>query len=371
MSDLMLRRTILSWFPMPTRRACRWAMLGLLLLLLGSASGSGQQPPPVLLVLGDSLSAGTGASDPARLAYAPLVREALRAGGRNLEVINLAAPAETTATFLGTTAATGGQGAQLERALALLQTRQVEVIVLSIGANDLLSLIAPGEPCDLSRARSPADLRAAFEAAGCRTAVDIRLLQVRTNLTALLTMLAEAKPASASLLVMLYYNPFHLGLDPAVEALTDENTRRLNAIIRDTAETLWVPAVDVVDLQAAFAGREAQLTHAVQRDVHPNDLGYRVIAGAVLRALPAGVVGFFSAAPSGEASCPARGRWQVIYWRGISEVPLSAVSVLCPLADRFWVNRQGRWLAHAPSLPVASDVVALLAGEAVFAHGGP
>jgi hypothetical protein len=45
--------------------------------------------------------------------------------------------------------------------------------------------------------------------------------------------------------------------------------------------------------------------------------------------------------------------------------------VACPLADRFWVSRQGRWSAYAPDVPAASDPIALNTGEAVFVHGLP
>ena len=327
-----------------------------------------QQTPALYLALGDSLTAGSGASDPSRTDYPQLVTDVLRVPGRNIELSNLAVPGETSAGFLG---ASAGLSPQIDRAVGLLQTRQVDLVTLSIGANDLLALLRPGQPCDTSRARRGAELRTALEAPACRAAAEARIAEVRANLATALGRLLQAKTPSTRLVLLLYYNPLLLGLDPGLDALTEEDTRRLNSALREAAAASGASSVEIVDLHAAFGGRVAQLTHAAERDVHPNDAGHRAVAGAVLRALPAAETGFFSLGPAGEHSCPGPGRWQALYWRGATGALLGAVSVLCPGADRFWVNRAGRWSAVAPLLPGVSDPISVVTGEAVFVHGAP
>jgi lysophospholipase L1-like esterase len=344
-------------------------MLGIAIALVLAArdTARSQAPPPrpVLLVLGDSIAAGFGASDPARHGFAALVYELLKTSTTDLELINLATPGETSASY-----SQGGQSSQQDRAAAVLRTRRVAGIVLLVGGNDLLTLIAPGQPCDLSRAKRGSDLAAVALSEPCRTAVDAAIDGVRLRLGPILSALVQAKEHSTPLLVGLYYNPFDLGLDPTLTAATNENTNRLNAVIGEAVSAFRSPDLRTFDMNAAFAGRIATLTRASDRDVHPNDLGHRVIAEAVVRALSAGATGYFSGSPSGPAGCPQAGRWQLLYWRGPA-ASLSAASVLCPLVDRFWLHRQGRWLAVAPLIPQASDPVSLLTGEAVFAHGGP
>lgn len=353
----------------------RW----LLLAVLGAVATlwtqgdrlTGQGVAPLYLALGDSLTAGIGASDPDRFGYPPLLLDVFRVAGRNLELSTLARPRETTDSFLGASASAPVAPSQFDRVLALLRTREVALITLSIGANDLWDLTGSGQPCDLTRARTPVELRMALEAPGCRDVVAARLVQTRMHLATILNGLVQAKPATTPLIVLLYYNPFRLGLNPELEAITDATTDQLNTAIREAIGPFSGSTVHLVDLRAAFAGREARLTHASRRDIHPNDLGYRVIAGTVLPSVAGADVGFFAASPAGAASCPDSDRWRLLYWRGVARASIRAVSLFCPEADRFWINRGGRWLAFAPLRQDASDQFDLEPGEFVFSHGQP
>jgi lysophospholipase L1-like esterase len=321
-----------------------------------------QQGAPVLLALGDSYTAGNGATSPARDGYVTLMANSMRLAAPETTVTNLALPGETSATF------SSGTNSQLERALAVLRSQRVDTVVMTLGGNDLLFLVASGQPCDLSRARRPPDLYPAASAPACRAAVETTLVRTRANIKAALASLQQAKQGPTTVLVGLYYNPFRLGLDPALDRITDEDTQRLNAAIRDAVSEIGSPDVRTFDLDTAFGRNVPALTHYRQRDVHPNNLGHRVIAAAVLRSMARPEIGHFSATPAGAAECPAQGQWQLLYWRG-SSAAIAPVSVLCPLVDRYWVSRQGRWLAFAPGFPDASDPLVLNTGEAVFAHG--
>ena len=102
-----------------------------LLLLLPFARAEGEERP-VLLVLGDSLTAGYGL-DPS-LAYPALLQKKIDAAGLDVEVVNAGVSGETSA---------GGA-----RRIDWLLKRRVDVLLLELGANDGLR----GIPLDSTEA---------------------------------------------------------------------------------------------------------------------------------------------------------------------------------------------------------------------------
>lgn len=76
-----------------------------------------------------------------------------------------------------------------------------------------------------------------------------------------------------------------------------------------------------------------------------------------------------SIAGSGQ-HCPAPGQWLLLYWTGLT-TPIDQAARFCSEADRFWSNRQGRWLGFTSAAPQVSDSWMVLTGEASFIRGGP
>jgi lysophospholipase L1-like esterase len=235
---------------------------GFWLALRGSAGVPlGDPPPPparheapkpagkrLVLVLGDSLSHGTG--DPSGRGYAADVVTALRRRGP-VETVNLAVA--------------GAESSDLRRLVESANVRSLaasaDVILLSIGGNDL--------------SHSVAGVGAPTEALSGIAAARSRLAE---NLRAILTALRAANP-TAPIRVLGLYQPFTgAGRDARIGESLVLSWNNLVAEI--TLGYANVTAVSVFDL---FAGRPERL--ATDR-FHPNREGYRAIADRVVQTLP-------------------------------------------------------------------------------------
>ncbi len=252
------------------------------LLALLAACSSAVAPQPlsgVYLALGDSLSAGNGASVRGETAFVPLVHEAL---GPNVELMNLGVPGDTSDDLLN--------GGPLEQAIAEIEARksdsvagnEVAVVTLEIGGNDLLNLffelvipaICPNLEDSLSKPR-------------CVEAFEGTLDAYRPNLKEVLERLRRADP-DLPIFVMTLYNPFS-GKTPAVDELVElalegapdtPFEEGLQDIIRDEA---GAAGVHLVDVYSQFEGKGFEY---IGNDlIHPNDAGYAVMAEAVLAAM--------------------------------------------------------------------------------------
>jgi acyl-CoA thioesterase-1 len=108
-------------------------LLGLCLALPGAASSAAAAGKPVMLVYGDSLSAGYGLA--ADQGWASLLANRVQREGYGFQVVNASVSGETTAGGL----------ARLPRALA---THDPRIVVIELGANDGLR----GLPLEATRA---------------------------------------------------------------------------------------------------------------------------------------------------------------------------------------------------------------------------
>jgi acyl-CoA thioesterase-1 len=108
-------------------------LLGLCLALPGAASSAAAAGKPVMLVYGDSLSAGYGLA--ADQGWASLLANRVQREGYGFQVVNASVSGETTAGGL----------ARLPRALA---THDPSIVVIELGANDGLR----GLPLEATRA---------------------------------------------------------------------------------------------------------------------------------------------------------------------------------------------------------------------------
>jgi lysophospholipase L1-like esterase len=192
-------------------------------------------PGDVYLALGDSLAFGFRLDRPEAESYPALLHAAL-AGRAPLELASLAAPGETSASFIGR---------QLPQARELIAAaraagRRVSPITLDIGGNDLRAV---------ERA-APAERAAAVEA-------------VRRNVGRILDELRAAAP-DADIAVMTYYNPY--GGDPAIEDGDAYWVAQMNTAIAEEAARRGAAVAD--GYGALGGGRAYTHTFILLGDVH-------------------------------------------------------------------------------------------------------
>lgn len=250
------------------------ALASLVALVLAVSCGGGDADDPadnpilmletgdsgVLLALGDSIAAGSGASDPATTSYVGLVAEAVRSTlDTDLTVESLAAGGPTTQDLIDD---------QLEPALALLRQGDVLLVTITIGGNDL-SQYGAHEAC----IADPTDLECPLEDG---------LLEVEDHLDTIMSRLREAAP-DVPIVIQLYPNLFS-GTGHEFTQQAEDAFRLLNGVIVGVARSHDVLTADP---RRAFAGQGQHLTHLMDDapDAHPNDAGYQEIADAFLEAL--------------------------------------------------------------------------------------
>ncbi len=238
-----------------------------------TASGTG-----VYIALGDSLSAGVGASSP-QTTFVELVHQSL---GPGIELMNLGHSGDTSDDLV--------QGGNLDRAVAAVaanktdddETNDVQLVTLEIGGNDLLHLYS-----SLVQTGICPNVETALTKPECSQALHDALDGFRPNFDKALDDLQAADP-DLRIVVMTLYNPFdYLGAlgDLGVLSLDGkagtEFPEGLNDIIRSVAGDH--PGVLVADVHSAFTGKTAGL---LSTDfIHPNDAGYRAMADEVIAAL--------------------------------------------------------------------------------------
>ena len=202
----------------------------------------------LVLVLGDSLSHGTG--DPSGRGYVTDVVQHLRRKGP-VDSVNLAVAGVESAEVL-----TLGGSANVKSLAA-----SADLILLSVGGNDLSH--------SFGRAGAPAEALVAVTAARARLA---------RNLRTILQKLREANPTAPIRLLGLY-QPFSAGAREA--RIGAAMVMSWNSLIAETA--LGFPNVSAIPVFDLFEGRADRLA---ADQFHPNRAGYRAIADRVIQSLP-------------------------------------------------------------------------------------
>jgi lysophospholipase L1-like esterase len=243
--------------------------------------------PTYYLSLGDSVGLGVGTSGPG-VSYADRLTAFLQGPytGAFSFGLQLARSGETTGSMIS--------GGQLSAALAQINNpdNDAAVVTLTIGGDDLLQLLQPGQPC--SDPSSPA----------CPAAIEDALTTFAANYAQILGTLNAALASDGGetrLLTLTYYNPFSgtgSEYEAAMDAILLGSDRQIDCA--PTEENPFFPALGlndlitcigqahgarVVDVHPLFVGKGPQLTHINALDIHPNDRGYDVITGALLTRL--------------------------------------------------------------------------------------
>lgn len=249
--------------------------------------------PVTYLALGDSLAFGYSQArfeenlpleNPAAFetGYVNDFGAALHRFDKSLEIVNDGCPGETTESFINGPCtyqllfplhhpyAGGKQASQLSDALGYIAEHKeaVNPITIDIGANDALAVI---EGCKAEPACITPKVPALFAKIG-------------VNLARILAELRAAAP-HAQIVVVGLYNPFGETI-----AGGDAMTAALNEVMHVDASAVGASFADPLPEFNPPGAREEHriclLTNMcdAKPDIHPTDLGYKVLARVVLRA---------------------------------------------------------------------------------------
>lgn len=262
-----------------------------------------------LLILGDSVAAGTQQPEPFTPGFKRKLFRELKEEYEFADVVNLACPGDDTTEMISGTGGASefgslcygpfaqlppGGTSQLDAALAYIEANPGEVglITLTIGANDILA-------CDTD---DPA----------VEVCLGEQLGLIGTNLPYIIARLMVAAPG-VPIIGTNYYNPnlaFWI-VDPAIAEASLALTPLFNGTLRAVYDAYGVPVADLARAFRTFAtrgdppknvrmvckltlmcerqGRQLVLsdydpaTPGPQTDIHPSDRGYRRIANTILR----------------------------------------------------------------------------------------
>ena len=276
----------------------RRVIVALGFVLLSGAGVVHAAPPaaaPYYLALGDSLARGiqptaTGALVETRQGYVDDLYAVLRFRQPSLRLAKLGCSGETTTTMIGGGVCTYAGGTQLADAVQFLQTHRVALVTLSIGGDNILHCFS----------------LTGIDAACVQDGLDA----VASDLPQILGILRAAAGPGVPIVAMNYYDPFLAAatLGPQGQALAAASlqiTHTLNALltnlyfafnvrVADVArafridDTTLVPFYNVpLNVLLEFAWTWIGAQPPVGPDIHPNALGYAVIAGAFVQALGA------------------------------------------------------------------------------------
>jgi lysophospholipase L1-like esterase len=227
-----------------------------LLIYVIAAVGDSSDASPlgdVYISMGDSVAAGSGASDADETSFAALVAE--REG---VTLFNVAKAGATSQVVLDE---------QLARVLPLLGSGRVRFITISAGGYDLAGLITNAS---CTEAPPPASCPLEDTLDGVSQRIDLLLRMLRDE--------DRRVP-----IVLLGYPNFFSNTGHA----WDEPAGRVLPQLVDRLQTEASKYERVEVASVSFDGRGDELTHVNDEpfDPHPNDAGHAVIADAMLAAL--------------------------------------------------------------------------------------
>ncbi|MEK5078228.1 SGNH/GDSL hydrolase family protein [Solibacillus sp. FSL W7-1436] len=208
----------------------------------------------VYIALGDSLAAGQTPYSQIDAGYTDYIALQLKRHGK-------LAHFSKELTFPGYRVGNVIETVQSEQAAPLLN--EATLITLSAGANNLLPLIT----------HSPQQGTLSFS----QLSANFALNEVRTQMGELLSLINEKAP-KATVYVLGYYFPY-VSVHKEQADGTVEAVQLLNTILKQETEAAGYIFVDV--FEAFEQQRTAYLPNV--GDVHPNQLGYRIMANEMLK----------------------------------------------------------------------------------------
>ncbi len=218
---------------------------------------------PFYVALGDSLAANVGVAQ-ARDGYVSRFHLALETrDARNYGLRNFGISGETTGTLI--------RAGQLDEALAFLDDNDVAYVSIDVGANNLLGHLG-SEACSetLSVPDCQSRLTSAFDGYGA----DIEFI---------FDEISSAAP-DATVIFMVAYNPFSLGLGTELETTTDSTLDDFNQIAVRIAVEKGILVADAFTPMMRTTGSTTHMLDAPP-DIHPVPIGFDILAAALLDSL--------------------------------------------------------------------------------------
>lgn len=273
----------------------RFFSLTLFAVLCGSTLARASAQPTYYLALGDSLAVGLQPSANGDVAtnqgYANDLFDVFRLVKPGLQLVKLGCSGETTYTMIyGGACNYGAEASQLDAAVSFLETHNVALITVDIGANDVDGCVSV----------STLTLDTACVERGVNNA--------KSNLPGILAALRSAAGKDTLIVGMNYYDPFLAAyeLGPAGQTLAAESLTAATGFNTELEGIYQLFAIPVADVAKAFRTSTTTpipdlnipvnvfltLTWTWMAapapygpDIHPNAAGYAVIAGAFAKAL--------------------------------------------------------------------------------------
>lgn len=233
----------------------------------GDVNALEAEGPSYVVALGDSLAANVGVTQPREGYVSRFHKVVAGRDGVAYGLSNFGVAGETSGTLIS--------NGQLARARSFIDDHQVAYVTLDVGANDLLGHLGSSD-CDSDIGSTP-----------CQARLVAALVSYEANLERIVSALRDAVGGETPILMLLTYSPFSLGFGGAVrlELGADDATTLLNDVARDVGVRYNLL---IAEGQAALRGTTAATTHMLDAspDVHPRAIGYDLLAGALVNALP-------------------------------------------------------------------------------------
>ena len=234
-----------------------------------AAAAPASTPPSgawTYVALGDSLTAGVGAGDPSQNFPSRFHAFLEATYGVPLRLENVGVSGASSGDLLAA-------GSQLDRAIQIVNetkadgdpASRVHLVTLTMGANDIFPVLQ-GPVCFSDPT-----------GADCQTQLDQAVAAYEGNVREAMGRLGDALEPGTVLLVASYYNPFNFGTGLVFETVAQQTVDKLNAAVVRVAEESGATVAEVGSL---FGDLAFGITHISEGDVHPNDLGYGVMARA-------------------------------------------------------------------------------------------
>ncbi len=219
---------------------------------------------PFYVALGDSLAANVGVERPADGYVSRFHNQLQIRDGAGYGLRNFGISGETTGTMI--------RGGQLDEAVAFMENNEVAYVTINVGANNLLGHLGTSD-CSQS-----------LDDAACRDRIADAFARYPVDIEVIFAAVADAAP-DATVVFLTSYNPFNLGFGSDIEAQMDQALQDFN----DSAVAIATGhGFTVADGFTALSGTAAVTTHMLDADpdIHPNELGYDLLTGALVDAVP-------------------------------------------------------------------------------------